>query len=154
MPNKLGSFLIFSLIFLSLVFVTKTQAFGATIYSNYTTGNDTTGNGSIETPYKTFHKAYTIGSTGDVLDLTGTFSWGNADETGDAQASGMIIGKDLTLQNHGADQTIFQSTTSSGSGDRRVFTISAGFSLTINNATIRYGRGYYASGGCLYVPIV
>jgi hypothetical protein len=38
---------------------------GTKIYINLDTGNDTTGNGSQATPYKTLAKAFTIASTGD-----------------------------------------------------------------------------------------
>ena len=123
-----------------------------TIYVNYSTGNDSTGDGSSGTPYKTFYKAYTMSSGGDTLDLTGTFDWSNADETGDASSSGYTIGKDIIIQGQGADQTIIQAASTALSSGKRVFTISAGYSLTILDANIRYGYPTsYSSGGCILV---
>ena len=83
-----------------------------TIYINYSTGNDSTGDGSSGNPWKTFTKAYAMSEAGDTIDATGTFTWTNGDETGDAGSStyaGFIISKDLIVQGHGTDQTIFQS---------------------------------------------
>lgn len=39
----------------------------ATIYFKYSTGNDTTGNGTSGNPYKTLEKAYAVASTGDEI---------------------------------------------------------------------------------------
>lgn len=68
---------------------TLTQA--ATVYVNSTTGNDSTGDGSSGSPYRTFHKAYTSSTVGDTLDLTGTFNWSDTAETGDASTSGYTL---------------------------------------------------------------
>jgi len=79
-------------VFASFLFVTN-SAYAATVYTNSSTGNDTTGDGTSGTPYKTFHKAYTEASASDTIDLTGTFDWTDADETGDVAESGYIISK-------------------------------------------------------------
>ena len=56
----------------------------ATVYANSSTGNDSTGNGTSGSPYLTFHQAYTAAASGDTIDLTGTFTWSDAGESGDA----------------------------------------------------------------------
>jgi len=153
--------LFFSFLFLFLClgvlfFVNNVQA--ATIYSNSSTGNDTTGDGTSGTPYKTFTKAYTESTAGDTIDLTGTFTWSDADETGDSSTYetgylGFEITKDLTIQGHGADQTIIQSA-STAYGSPRIFAIRENASTTIRNLTIRNGyassAGSYSTGGCIY----
>lgn len=112
----------------------------ATIYVNSSTGDDTTGDGTVSAPYKTFHKGYTEAVANDTLDLTGTFSWTDAAETGDSTTSGYTIGKNLTIQGHSAADTIVQAHTADNSADRRVFTISLGVTATIQDVTIRYGK--------------
>ncbi len=128
---------------------TKSVYVGVTVYSNYTSGNDSSGNGTSVTPYKSFTKAYTSAFDGDTIDLTGTFNWLNADETGDASATGYSIVKaNLTIRGQGATTTIVQAASSVNVATRRVFTQSVA-STTIQNMTIRYG--VTASGGCLAV---
>jgi len=113
----------------------------ATIYSNSSTGNDTTGAGTVGNPYKTFHKAYTSSSANDTINLTGTFSWTDTDETGDSSASavGYTLGKNLTITGQSAQTTIIQANASANTADRRVFTISTGINVTFQNLTIRNG---------------
>lgn len=41
-------------------------------YTDYLTGNDTTGDGSIATPYKTINKAMTVGTNGDEIRVAGS----------------------------------------------------------------------------------
>ncbi|MBS3902942.1 MAG: Ig-like domain-containing protein [Anaplasmataceae bacterium] len=121
---------------------------GATIYTNSTAGNDTTGDGSSGNPYKTFHKAYTSASSGDTINLTGTFDWSNTDETGDSAATGYTISKNITIQGQIADETFIQASTTENATDRRVLTIPSGQTVTINNVTIRYGKvGSYDGAG-------
>ncbi|MFO0719021.1 MAG: Ig-like domain-containing protein [Candidatus Paceibacterota bacterium] len=130
------------------------QVYAATIYSNSSTGNDSTGDGTSGLPYRTFHKAYTVASAGDTINLTGTFTWTDASETGDASPAGYTIGKNLTIVGQGADETIVQSATASTTGDRRVFTVSAGIVANFDKLNIRHGRvtgsvyggGIYNSG--------
>ena len=114
----------------------------STIYVNSASGDDTTGDGTSGNPYKSFHKGYTVALSGDILDLTGTFDWTNADETGDSPISGYSISKNLTIQGQGANDTFIQAASSENIADRRVFTAtnSAIFdALTITGITIRYG---------------
>ncbi len=125
------------------------KVMAATVYVNSSTGNDTTGDGSSGTPYKTFHKGYTEASASDTLDLTGTFSWTDADETGDASTNGYTIAKNLTIQGQGADSTIVQAHTSDNSADRRVFTINSGVTVTMESLHVRYGKTSSDAGGIL-----
>jgi len=136
---------LFSLLIFGL-FLFVTPAFGATIYSNYSTGNDTTGDGSFGNPYKTFHKAYTVASALDTIMLSGTFNWANADETGDSSSTGYTLGKELTIIGESATSTIIQAASTAGSAGKRVFTISANASTTIKNVMIRYGSGVAGAG--------
>ncbi len=115
-------------------------SYAATIYANSSTGNDTTGDGSSGSPYATFHKAYTAAaSSGDTLDLTGTFDWTNSGESGDASGSGYTISKSMTIQGNGTSTTYIQASSTQDTADRGVFTIAASKTVTIKNLTIRYG---------------
>ncbi len=123
-----------------------------TVYVNSSTGNDATGDGSSGNPYKTFHKGYTMASSGGTLDLTGTFTWTDADETGDVATNGYVLGKNITIQGQGAGSTIIQADASPTTADRRIFTISSSYTITIKDVTLRHG--YLASngrGGAVYI---
>ena len=122
----------------SLFFTTTASA--ATIYSNSSTGNDTTGDGSSGTPYASFHKAYTqAASSGDIINLTGTFDWTNLDESGDSTNSGYTLAKSLTIQGQAADSTFIQASSTVNTADRPVFTVSSGKTVTVKDLTVRYG---------------
>lgn len=139
------NFFIKLIYFVTLFLVFASPAFTTTIYINYSSGNDATGNGSLGNPYKTFTKGYTIAASGDTLNLTGTFTWTNADETGD-NTSGFTINKNLTIRGQGAALTIVQAHSSENSADRRVFNIGAGYTVTIRDLTIRHGRYFLEPG--------
>jgi gliding motility-associated-like protein len=129
------------LIFLML-FVTFPLFAQTTIYSNSASGNDSTGDGTSSNPYKTFHKAYTEASSGDTINLTGTFTWTDADETGDTTTNGYTLEKDLIIEGQGPSNTIIQAATESNTADRRIFTAtstSAFNALSIKNLTIKNG---------------
>jgi hypothetical protein len=128
------------LVLISALFLFSHQVQAATIYVNSNSGNDSTGDGSSGSPYKTFHKGYTVASADDTIDLTGTFTWTDAAESGDNSTSGYTISKNLTIQGQGADSTIVQAHSADDSADRRVFTISSGTTVTINDLQIRYGK--------------
>ena len=136
----------FGLLITISFFVWVTPVSAAIIYSNYSTGNDTTGDGSSGNPYKTFHKAYTIASALDTIRLSGTFNWANADETGDSTTSGYTLGKELTIVGESATSTIIQAASGASSAGRRVFTIASAASTTIKNLMIRYGAGTSGAG--------
>jgi uncharacterized repeat protein (TIGR02543 family) len=132
-------------------FCTGTAA-AATIYANSSTGNDTTGDGTSGNPYKTFYKVYTTAVSGDTLNLTGTFTWTDADETGDAATTGYTIGKNLTISGNGPDVTIVQAASADNTADRRIFTIPLANTVTINSLSVRYGKvGSGQDGGGVYV---
>ena len=110
----------------------------STIYANYSTGNDTTGDGTSGNPYKTFHKAYTMAANGDTIDLTGTFDWSNADETGDASTTGYTVAKSLTIQGQSASSTFIQAASTPYTANRMIFTLNS--ATILQRLTIRYGQ--------------
>lgn len=146
--QKYQLFLFSALLVLGFFFIFAGQALAGTIYANSSIGNDGTGDGSSEAPYKTFHKAYTTASSGDTLDLSGTFTWLDADETGDAATSGYTIAKNLTIQGQGAGETIIQAATKPTTAEMRIFTMSS-VTVTIKDITLRYGHEISASGSCI-----
>jgi hypothetical protein len=142
---------IFLIIVSAVLFLFPNFIFAATIYSNYSTGNDTTGDGTSGNPYKTFTKAYAMSSANDTIDLTGTFDWSNADETGESSGStGFTIAKALTIQGHGADQTIIQAASTPNTAGKRVFYATS--ALVLKNLTVRYAYENIAgfSGSAIY----
>lgn len=142
-------FFTFFSIFLFFGIIFSQPIYAETIYVNSDTGNDDTGDGSVGSPYATFNKAYTEAIADDTINLSGTFDWTDADETGDASTSGYTISKNLTIQGDTAETTIIQAASADNTGDRRVFTIGASVSTTIQNLTMRYGKST-GSGGCIY----
>lgn len=143
--KKLLSFFTLTLLCLSSVMV-----FGQTVYVNSSTGNDATGDGSVGNPYQTFYKGYTMTSSGGTLDLTGTFTWTDAGETGDAAISGYTINKNITIQGQGAGSTIVQAAATPNTADRKIFTIStSSYTIIIKDLTVRNGNvnGNYRGGG-------
>jgi len=147
MKTVVSTWCIVCLVLSTFIFPFSTAYAVTTIYVNYSTGNDTTGDGSSGNPYKTFYKAYTVAVSGDTINLTGTFDWTNADETGDAAGSGYSISKNLTIQGQGVDSTIIQANPTENTADRAVFYISA--TVTIKDLTIRNGvtTSAYRGGG-------
>lgn len=140
MKNLFKKRVFFILVFIFGSFIFVTPALAATYYINSSTGNDTTGDGTSGTPYATFHKGYTVAAaSGDTLNLTGTFDWVNADETGDSAGTGYTLGKSLTIEGQGASATFIQASTTADTADRGVFTVSSGKTVVIKNVTIRYG---------------
>ena len=131
---------------LIILFFTNVNA--TSIYVNYNSGNDVSGNGTSGSPYKTFHKVYTMATTSDTIYLSGTFTWTNSDETGDIANTGYTIGKNLTIIGEGPGNTIVQAHSSANSADRKVFNISNNMTVTFKNLTIRHGKissGYYGA---------
>jgi len=139
-------FFIKTLAFVTL-FLLFQSGFAGTIYVNYSTGSDASGNGTSGNPYKTFYKGYTMAASGDILNLTGIFTWTNTDETGDAATSGYTINKNLTITGQGAGVTIIQAASTESSADRRIFTLGSGYTIAIQNLTIRYGYITSSAGG-------
>jgi len=145
------------LLFIGLMLISligsQSNMFAQTIYVNSSTGNDGTGTGTSSSPYKTFTKGYAMTSAGGTIDLTGTFTLTDADETGDATTTGFTIAKNITIQGQGADKTMIQAATSAGGNTSRIFTIdngtnaASGFNVTIKNLEIRYGYLIAANDG-------
>ena len=137
---------------LVILFALSTSLMGATIYVNSSSGDDTNGDGSSGSPYKTFHKGYTEASSDDIIDLTGTFTWTDAAESGDVAGSGYSIAKNLTIQGQGANVTIVQANAAENTADRRIFTVPVANTVTFSNITVRYGKvGSNADGGGIQV---
>lgn len=129
--------------FITFFICTCLTLFGQnTIYVNSMTGVDATGDGTSGSPFKTFHKAYTMSANGDTIDLTGTFTWTDADETGDTEYIGYTISKNLTIQGQDPNNTIIQADPSPNTADRRVFNISNNRIVTFKNLMIRHGRAW------------
>lgn len=121
----------------------KAQAAATTWYVNSSAAGG--GNGSIASPFNTFSAAYTAASSGDTIDLTGTFDWSNAGETGDTTTgyAGFTLSKSLTISGQGADETFIQANSSlTTSTSERIFTVPAAVNVTIQNVTMRYGHYY------------
>jgi hypothetical protein len=138
----------FAKIIIILCFLISTQTYAATIYINSTTGDDTTGDGTVESPYATFSKGYTeANASGDILDLSGTFDWSDTDEDGDVADDGFIIEKDITIQGQSAATTFIQASSTVYTADSSVFTIHADATVVIKNVTIRNGFAQYGLGG-------
>ena len=131
---------LFFLIMIAVMFtVMFVQSGTAQTYVNSSTGNDATGDGSSGSPYKTFHKGYTMVASGGTINLTGTFTWTDADETGDLANTGYTIAKNLTIQGQDPLNTIIQAKSTYNTADRRVFTISNTYTVTFRNLKIRHG---------------
>ncbi|NTW33261.1 MAG: T9SS type A sorting domain-containing protein [Bacteroidetes bacterium] len=145
MKTRFTAFLILAFVFITIA--TYGQWETPKVYVNSSSGNDATGNGTAGNPYKTFHKGYQMVGNGQILNLTGTFTWTDADETGDAAISGYTINKGIIIQGQGAGLTIVQAAATQNTADRRVFTIGNPPSqLSIIGITIRYGKISTTSG--------
>jgi len=133
----------FTILFLFVV----SSSFAQTVfYANSVTGNDANSGLSAAAPKKTFTSIFAVAPAGSIIDLTGTFTWTDVDET-TAVTSGFTINKNMTIRGQGADQTIIQAHTTQASADRRVFTIDTGVSLFFEKLTIRNGRTTQEGGG-------
>jgi parallel beta-helix repeat protein len=119
-----------------------------TYYANSSTGSDSYTGTSSAASFKTFTKAYTTASAGDVIILTGTFTGTDVTETASTATNGFTISKALTIQ--GSSSTtlaIVQAGSSlSSSTSRAVFSISA--NVTLKDLELRYG--YIDYGGAIY----
>jgi hypothetical protein len=143
------------LLFVLISFAGFTQS--ANVYTNSSSGNDNTGDGTQGNPYQSFHKAYQMVATGGTIYLSGTFDWTLSEETGDAVTSGYTIAKNITILGEGSDQTIIQAHPTANTTNRRVFTINSGVTVTIEKVNVRNGRVanldntvYPADGGAIY----
>ncbi len=110
-----------------------------TINVNSYIGNDTSGDGSFGKPFKTFSKGYEEVCSEGTLTLTGTFTWTDAAENGDAGISGFTIAKNITIEGSGTCLAIVQAAKSFQGNISRVFTIPQKTTVTLKNLEIRYG---------------
>ncbi|WP_245917249.1 MBG domain-containing protein, partial [Mongoliibacter ruber] len=117
-----------------------------TVYANSISGNDSNDGLTPESAKKTFHSAYLAAESNDTIDLTGTFTWTDAGESGDVQWLGYMIEKSLTIRGQSAQNTIVQAHESPNSSDRRVFGITA-FDVVFENLTIRHGTAAAFTSG-------
>ena len=129
---------------LLLIFMVN-NLFSTIRYANYSSGNDATGDGTINNPYKTFYKSYTVAVSNDTIDLAGTFTWTNSDETGDETNTGYTLSKNLFIRGQGPGNTIIQAHSSPNSADRRVFTITNNYIVTFKNLKIMHGKSNSSS---------
>jgi hypothetical protein len=125
-------------IFLVFVAFAINKDLNAQIYVNSNTGNDATGDGSSGNPYKTFTKGYSMVVSGGTLDLTGTFTWTDANETGDNGTDGFTINKNITIQGPSGGLAVVQSA-SSLVRTQRIFYIPAGYTVILKNLELRHG---------------
>lgn len=116
------------------------------IYANSEIGSDTTGDGSIDNPYKTFHKAYVYTPYQGTIHLTGTFDWTDPDEIGDQIDIGYEIRNNITITADSNNPAIVQAASAPGIADRAVFKIWSDNTI-INNLIIRHGVRNVSYGG-------
>lgn len=126
-----------------LLLLVSVLGYTQTIHVNSVAGDDTTGDGTIGNPFKTFTKGYAMVGSGGTLALTGTFTWTNTYETGDAETSGFTIAKNITIEGFGNGLAVVQAAANSGEYKSRVFTIPQHATVTLKNLEIRNG---YVSG--------
>lgn len=119
-----------------------------------TTGDDATGDGSIETPYATLKKAYGLASDGDTIIVAeGVYT---KTTSGDL----LNISKSILIQGAGAGMTIFENSTDPVSAENKslgrfAMMSTSGKTLTIEDISIRH-CGYYGSsngGGMINVIV-
>lgn len=129
-----------------------------TVYVNSSTGSDSTGDGTEGNPYQTFTKGYDIVPAGGILDLTGTFTWTDAAETGDVANDGFTIRKNISIRGHGAGATVIQAAASLGGNISRVFTMNngstGGIPLVVSLSDLEIRNGYLGGaddGGALMI---
>ena len=110
------------------------------------------GSGTQANPYYSFHAAYQAASAGDVIDLTGTFDWTDAKESGDIKDAGYKISKNLTIRGQGPGNTYIQAASSKGAADRRIFQIANNVSVTFKDLTLRYGEAHHHPNNYVEYP--
>lgn len=113
-------------------------------YVDSETGSDANP-GSQASPLRTFTRAYALAKAGDIIDLTGTFSWSDPAETGDVAGAGFRIAKAITIRGQGDTKTVIEAGPRASTSDRPVFTVSA--TVTIRDVAIRHGRVLSGSQG-------
>ena len=142
--NKNNKLLILGLlaIFFSLCLVSGVSA-ASTVYVN-TTGNDTTGNGSLENPYQTINKGI------NSVDDNGTVNIANGNYKGVGNVN-LTISKNMTITGQSQKGTIIN-----GTGTNWLFHITPCNTVLIQNLTLTNGNAAYHPtlgqyiGGAIY----
>ena len=124
-----------------------------TIYVNSANGDNVTGDGSIDSPYRTFSKGYLEANSNfslkDTIHLSGTFTWKDESVTNDDETtyeySGFTISKHIVIKGQGPGLTIIQANSNIRASDRRIFSITNGYSVIFKNLTLRHGAARYKS---------
>ena len=122
-----------------LAFATMQTASASNIYVN-STGNDNTGNGSLNNPYKTINWGISKSNSGDTINIgTGTF---NTYTDNNHKDYSITITKNLNIKGAGKDQTVINAT-----GKGWVFTVNSGYTVTISDLSIVNGSATNSGGG-------
>lgn len=116
------------------------------VYANSASGDDATGDGSLGNPFRSFHRAYTAAVAGGTIDLTGTFTWTDAGETGDVLTTGYSLSKNLTIRGQSRN-TIVQAASTRNTADRSIFFVAANTTVTFQDLTLRHGRPTTGTNG-------
>lgn len=123
------------------------MSYGADWYIS-SSGDDTTGNGSIGNPWKSFSKAQTAATSGDAIYVSGMIDmWSDPANTvftltaagvfSTTNKTGITIAKNLTIQGSSSATDGFNGT--NGANSTRFFTLSGVFTLTLKNLKLANG---------------
>ena len=117
---------------------------GAKIYVDAVNGNDTTGNGTDTTPYKTVEKAVTAAASGATIQLgAGNYTLYGVSSVGHTK------GKDLTFVGRGADKTGWNigaevpDPANFGTEYNGDYSFDGAGTITFRNMTLRSGSADY-----------
>ena len=108
------------------------------VEKNNTLAADHEDNDVISNPDGSFSDLETLLSTGTTIELNDNYKYVDGD--GDTLKQGIIISKDLTIDGKGH--------TIDGSGKARIFNITTGCKVILNNIT--FINGYASDGGAIY----
>lgn len=129
------------------------NAFGQTVYyANSLTGNDANDGLTPASAKKTFTAAFNAAAAGDIIDLTGTFTWTDVGESTTASTSsttgGFNINKSIVIRGQGAEQTTIQANALPDVADRRVFITptTSNINITFQDLTIANGKADAGAG--------
>lgn len=109
----------------------------ATYYINSDSGNDTTGNGSIATPWLTFSKAHTSATTGDIIiaqEASAIYTF-----------TSITFGKSLTLRAENIGDAIFDGTAGASAWTTGIYSLTLE-NLIFQNVTTNALGMFYMSG--------
>lgn len=92
--------------------------------------------------YPFVQAAVNAAASGDTIQILMTTPLTEAD---------IVVNKDVTIEGLGRTDTIVQAAATSGTAGARVFTILAGYTVTMRDFTVRHGRVPNANGGGIWV---